>query len=226
MIPTIEELLISGAHFGHRRSRWNPKMQPYIFGISNGVHLINLEKTVECLTKAVNFAKERASNNGVILFVGTKKQASEIIMSEASRSAMPYIHGRWIGGLLTNFETIKKNIDRLDELEIKKEAGDWSKFTKKEQLMLDRERIKLLNSFGGIRSMKKIPDALFVVDVLKEKTAINEAKRLGVPIIAMVDTNTDPTIVKYPIPANDDSIKSIELITKTIADAVLEGYAQ
>jgi len=147
-------------------------------------------------------------------------------MSEASRSAMPYIHGRWIGGLLTNFETIKKNIDRLDELEIKKEAGDWSKFTKKEQLMLDRERIKLLNSFGGIRSMKKIPDALFVVDVLKEKTAINEAKRLGVPIIAMVDTNTDPTIVKYPIPANDDSIKSIELITKTIADAVLEGYAQ
>ncbi len=223
---TIEELLAAGAHFGHRRSRWNPKMRSFIFTISNGVHLIDLEKTLAYLERATSFVKDLSAQKGIVLFVGAKKQAQESIAQEAIRCAMPYINTRWIGGLLTNFDTIKKNIDRLDDLDAKKEAGEWSKFTKKEQVMLEKERVKLENALGGIRSMKKKPDALFVIDLIKEKTAINEARRLKIPTIGIVDTNVDPDLVTYPIPANDDSIKSIYLITKTIADAVLEGYQQ
>jgi len=225
-IPTIEEMLKAGVHIGHKTSRWNPKMQPFISGIKNNIHIINLEKTKELLEKACQFAKEVASAGGIILFVSTKEHIESLIEDCARRTGMPYINNRWIGGLLTNFDVIKKNIKKLEELENKKETEEWEKLTKKEKLLIEKEIKRLINSLGGVRTLKKIPDALFVVDITKEKTAVREANRLNLPIIAIVDTTADPSLVKYPIPGNDDAIKSIDLITRCITAAIIEGQNQ
>jgi len=219
----IKQLLEAGVHFGHQTKRWNPKMAKFIFDQRSGIYIIDLEKTEECLNSARDFLLEIASKGEVVLFVGTKRQAKEVITKEAIRSSMYYVSERWLGGLLTNFPTIQKSINRLKEIERMKEEGEFSKFTKKEVAGLEKEREKLNKNLGGIKNMDKLPQALFIVDVKKEETAVAEAKRLKLPIVALIDTNSNPENISYPIPGNDDAVKSIGLITKLVADAIIEG---
>jgi len=218
----FEDLLGTGAHFGHVTRKWNPNFKPHILLEKNGVHIINLESTIEGFNKAAAFVKEIISKNGEVLFVGTKKQAQDIVQQEADKCSMFYIVERWLGGTLTNFSTIKKSIKRLKMLE-KEGSNLYENLTKKETQMLNRERVKLADQHRGIKDMRRLPDAVIVVDAQYEDTAIREARRLYIPVIAIVDSNTDPTKVDYPIPANDDSIRTIQLIIAALADAVNEA---
>ncbi len=218
----FDDLLGTGAHFGHVTRKWNPNFKPYILLEKNGIHIINLESTIEAIAKASNFIKSVVSKNGEILFVGTKKQAQDIVQQEADKCSMFYIVERWLGGTLTNFSTIKKSIKRLKMLE-KEGSNLYENLTKKETQMLNRERVKLADQHRGIKDMRRLPDAVVVVDAQYEDTAIREAKRLDIPVIAIVDSNTDPNKVDYPIPANDDSIRTIQLIISALADSVIEA---
>lgn len=219
----IKELFEAGVHFGHQTKRWNPKMKPYIFGQKNAIHLIDLQITLEHFRKVLSFVVELASEGKTILFVGTKRQAQEVIFEESTRCNMFYVNKRWLGGLLTNFVTIERNIQRLKELESMSQNGRYEKLPKKEVIRLERERMKLERILCGVKEMKKLPDALFIVDVKKERIAFNEAKKLNIPVIGVVDTNCDPDGVEYIIPGNDDAIRSIRLFASRIAEAVLEG---
>ncbi|GAB4574149.1 MAG: 30S ribosomal protein S2 [Anaerolineae bacterium] len=224
-VVSMKELLETGVHFGHRARRWNPKMKPYIFTERNGIHIIDLQQTVKQLEEAYDLVRDTVARGGTVLFVGTKRQAQETIQQEAERCEMPYINNRWLGGTLTNWRTIRERIDALKKLEAERDSGYWERLTKREALMLQRKVQKLQLRLGGIRDMKGLPDLLFIIDVSREATAIKEANTLGIPIIAVVDTNCDPDQVDYLIVGNDDAIRAIRLITKTIADAVLEGRA-
>ncbi|MFA6349812.1 MAG: 30S ribosomal protein S2 [Candidatus Omnitrophota bacterium] len=219
----IKQLLEAGVHFGHKSSRWNPKMKKFIFGERSGIYIVDLEKTEECVNKARDYLLDITSKGEMVLFVGTKKQAQEVIKQEAMRSGMYYVSERWPGGLLTNFATVKKSINRLKDIEKMREDGTFQKLTKKEVARLEKELFKLNRNFSGIVPMERMPGAMFVIDAKKEMTAVKEAKKLAIPIVALVDTNSDPDIVNYPIPGNDDAIKSIKLITSTIAEAIIEG---
>ncbi|MBE9512817.1 MAG: 30S ribosomal protein S2 [Chloroflexi bacterium] len=222
---TIKQLLESGAHFGHQTSRWHPRMKRYIFTKRNGIHIIDLEQTVSMLGNACNFIKQVVADGGNILFVGTKRQAQETIEEETRRCDMYYVNQRWLGGVLTNFSTIQNRIDYLVRLEDQQAKGEFSRLPKKEALKLEKEIIRLNRLIGGFKEMTSLPAALFIVDVIKERLALAEAKRVGIPVAAIADTNCDPTDINYPIPANDDAIKSIKLICSRIADAVIEGKA-
>jgi small subunit ribosomal protein S2 len=222
----VEELLKSGAHFGHLTRRWNPKMKEFIFMQRNGIHIIDLKKSQKYLQEALDEVTKLARAGKTILFVGTKKQAQEIVKTEAIRCGMPFVTHRWLGGMLTNFSTVRKSISRMEEIEKMKKDGTFEELTKKEGLMLDREREKLELTLGGIANMTRIPGAIFVVDTIKEHIAINEAVKLNIPIISMVDTNSDPDIPDHIIPANDDSARTIQLVTAQIADAIIEGNAE
>ncbi len=219
----LDALLQAGAHFGHLTRRWNPKMKPYIFMERNGFHIIDLKKTQEMLEGACNAISNIVAEDRKVLFVGTKPQAKEVVTEEAKRCNAFYCTERWLGGMLTNFTTIRKSVKRLTNIEKMETDGTFESITKKERLFLNREREKLQDVLSGIVEMSRLPGALFVVDVKKEAIAVNEAKRLGIPVIAIVDTNCDPDGIDYPVPANDDALKSVQLITKAIADAVLEG---
>ncbi|MDP3965067.1 MAG: 30S ribosomal protein S2 [bacterium] len=220
---SLLEMLKSGVHFGHQKSRWHPKMKQYIFTERNSVHIIDLEKTRDKLMEALDFLRETASRGGTVVFIGTKKQSQSIILNHAQASGMPYIVNRWIGGLFTNFPVVKKLLNKLSELKRQQESGGWQKYTKKEQVSLKKHLDKLQGLVGGLENLTKIPDAIYVVDVKNEKTAVEEARRKKIPIVALVDTNIDPTKITYPIPANDDATKSIEYITGKIAAAIMEG---
>ncbi len=220
---TFEMLWKSGAHFGHLTRKWNPKMKPYIFMAKNGIHIIDLTKTIDCLDEASRFVREIVRKGGDVLFVGTKKQAKDIIQKEADRCGMFYVVERWLGGTLTNFSTIKKSIRHLQKLEKDKSAGYGENLTKKEKLSLERERVKLADLHRGIKDMKKLPDVLIVVDTTHDDIAVAEAQRLDIPVIAIMDTNADPEIVNYPIPANDDSIQTIQLLVAELANAINEA---
>ena len=222
-VITMKALLEAGVHFGHQTRRWNPKMEQYIFTERNGIYIIDLQKTVKLVEEAYEFVKEVAANDGEILFVGTKKQAQEAIETEAQRCGMHYVNQRWLGGTLTNFKTIRKRIDRLHELNKMEEDGTFNVLPKKEVIQLRHERERLEKFLGGIKNMNRIPDALFVVDPRKEKIAVSEARKLGIPVVAIVDTNCDPDEIDYVIPGNDDAIRAVKLLTETIANAVLEG---
>ncbi len=222
---TMKALLETGVHFGHRTRKWNPKMKPYIFTERNGIHIIDLQQTLRSIRDAYELVRDIVANGGTVLFVGTKRQAQETIAREATRAGMPYVNERWLGGTLTNWRTISQRIDHLKDLERRRDAGEFELLTKKEALMNEREIEKLNIRLGGIRDMKRLPDLLFVVDVFREDTAVREANKLGIPIVAVVDTNCDPELIDYVIPANDDAIRAIKLITSVIADAVLEGKA-
>lgn len=223
---TMKELLEAGVHFGHQTKRWNPKMKPYIFGARNGIYIVDLQKTVRMFKTAYNFLVDTVARGKSVLFVGTKKQARESIYEEANRCEMFYVHNRWLGGMLTNFQTIKKSIDRLNYLNTIENDGSIELFPKKERLKLGKERVKLDATLGGIRNMGKLPGAIFVIDPKNEAIAIREGRRLGIPIVAIVDTNCDPDEVDYIIPGNDDAIRAIRLISSRIADACLEGQKQ
>lgn len=224
-IVSMKELLEAGVHFGHRRRRWNPKMKPFIFTERNGIHIIDLQQTLSRLETAYNVTRETVGNGGIVLFVGTKKQAQDTIAEEAMRCNMPFVNQRWLGGTLTNFRTIRQRIEYMEALEKRFESGDINRLTKKEILLYQRELDKLHVRFGGLRKLTRLPDLLFVVDVKREEIGIKEARTLGIPVIAMVDTNCDPDPVDYVIPSNDDAIRAIRLMTSKIADAVLEGLA-
>jgi small subunit ribosomal protein S2 len=219
----MKELLEAGVHFGHQTKRWNPKMKPFIFGARNGIYIIDLQKTVRMFKNAYDFIADTVADGRTVLFVGTKKQARETIYEEANRCEMFYVHNRWLGGMLTNFTTIKQSIDRLNHLNAIETDGSITLYTKKEAQKLSKERKKLDSNLGGIRSMSALPGALYVVDPKNESIGVREAKRLGIPIVGIVDTNCDPDEVDYVIPGNDDAIRSIQLITSKIADAVVEG---
>ena len=219
----MKQLLDSGAHFGHQTRRWNPKMKRFIFTDRNGIYIIDLQQTLTYIDSAYEFVKETVAHGGSIMFVGTKKQAQESIAQEATRVGMPYVNQRWLGGMLTNFSTVHKRLQRLKELEAMEQTGGFEGRTKKEILMLTREKNKLERSLGGIRDMSKVPSAIWVVDTNKEHLAVAEARKLNIPIIAILDTNCDPDLVDYPIPGNDDAIRSAALLTKVIASAVAEG---
>ena len=223
MSVTMRQMLEAGVHFGHQTRFWNPKMAPFIFGHRNKIHIINLEKTMAKYTEAMDFVRKLASNRGTIMFVGTKRQAREILAEEAQRAGMPYVDERWLGGMLTNFKTVKQSIKRLKEMEAMFEDGSNEKLSKKEALMASRELEKLQKSIGGIKEMGGLPDALFVIDVGYHKIAITEAKKLGIPVVAVVDTNHSPEGLDYVIPGNDDSSRAIRLYARGVADAVLEG---
>jgi len=220
---TMKELLEAGVHFGHQTKRWNPKMQKYIFGERNGIYIIDLQKTLKKFREAYGFVRDTAAGGGNVLFIGTKKQAQDTVFEEAGRCGMFYVNQRWLGGTLTNFQTIRKSIGRLKKIEEMKEAGEFDRLPKKEALELDREREKLEKALVGIKSMEMLPAAVFIIDPRKEKIAVAEAQRLGIPIVAIVDTNCDPTGIDYPVPGNDDAIRAVRLITARIADAILEG---
>jgi len=220
---TLQELLIAGTHFGHLTRRWNPKMKKYIFMERNGIYVIDLKKTLGCLENAYNAIADIVRQGEEVIFIGTKKQAKDIIKAEAERCEMHYVNERWLGGTLTNFATIKKSIRRMKNYEKMATDGTYDKITKKEILSIERKKEKLEKYLGGIRDMNRMPGALFVIDAKKEAIAIAEAKRLSIPVVVLIDTNSDPTLIDYPIPGNDDAFKSISLITHTIADAVLEG---
>ncbi|GFN23860.1 MAG: 30S ribosomal protein S2 [Thermoanaerobacteraceae bacterium] len=222
-IISMKQLLEAGVHFGHQTRRWNPKMAPYIFTERNGIYIIDLQRTVKKIEEAYNFVRETASNGGKILFVGTKKQAQESIKEEAQRCGMFYVNVRWLGGTLTNFATIRRRIERLKELERMEEDGTLEVLPKKEAMTLRKERERLERFLGGIKEMRQLPDALYVVDPRKERIAVAEARRLGIPVVAIVDTNCNPDEIDYVIPGNDDAIRAIRLLTSKIADAVLEG---
>ena len=220
---TMKELLEAGVHFGHQTKRWNPKMQKYIFGERNGIYIIDLQKTLKKFREAYAFVRDLGAGGGTLLFVGTKKQAQETVFEEAGRCGMFYVNQRWLGGTLTNFATIRKSIARLKKLEEMKETGEYERLPKKEALELDRERAKLEKALIGIKMMEQLPSAVFIIDPRKEKIAVAEAQRLGIPIVAIVDTNCDPTGIDYPVPGNDDAIRAVRLITSRIADAIAEG---
>jgi small subunit ribosomal protein S2 len=222
---TMRQMLEAGVHFGHQTRYWNPKMGPYIFGARGKIHIINLEKTMPLFSDAMNFISAIAQKRGTILFVGTKRSARDAVKEEAERCGMPYMTQRWLGGTLTNFATVKKSVSRLKELEAGETDGSFQKLVKHEVLGLRREREKKLASLGGIKEMNRLPDALFVIDIGHEDIAIKEAKKLGIPVIAVVDTNYDPALVDYPIPGNDDAIRAVQLYARAAADAVLEGKA-
>jgi len=226
MTVSIEDLLLSGAHFGHLTRRWNPKMKRYIFMERNGIHIIDLKKTHELLTEALNQVSRVISEGRTILFVGTKKQAKEVIKNEAGRSSMPYVTERWLGGMLTNFVTIRKSIKRYNNIVKMETDGTIENYQKKERLMISREKEKLEKVLGGIVPMNKLPGAIYLIDVKKEHIAVEEARKLGIPIFAIVDTNCDPDLIDYPIPANDDAVKSIELITRAIAESIIDTKHQ
>ncbi|MEU5840321.1 30S ribosomal protein S2 [Rhodococcus sp. NPDC047139] len=222
-VVTMKQLLDSGAHFGHQTRRWNPKMKRFIFTDRNGIYIIDLQQTLTYIDKAYEFVKETVAHGGTVLFVGTKKQAQESIAEEATRVGMPYVNQRWLGGMLTNFSTVHKRLQRLKELESMEQTGGFEGRTKKEILMLTREKNKLERTLGGIRDMAKVPSAIWVVDTNKEHIAVGEARKLNIPVIAILDTNCDPDLVDYPIPGNDDAIRSAALLTKVVASAVAEG---
>jgi small subunit ribosomal protein S2 len=222
---SMRQMLEAGVHFGHQTRYWNPKMTPFIFGQRNNIHIINLEQTLPLYERATEFVKTLAAEKGKVLFVGTKRAAREAIRSEAERCGMPYVSYRWLGGMLTNFKTIKQSIKRLEELETMAEDGSFESLTKKEVLGLKREQDKLERSLGGIKDMRSLPDALFIIDVGHEKIAVHEAAKLGIPVIAVVDTNCSPSDIDYVIPGNDDAMRAARLYAAGIADAVIEGKA-
>ncbi|MBI4537549.1 MAG: 30S ribosomal protein S2 [candidate division NC10 bacterium] len=223
---TIKELLEAGVHFGHQTKRWNPKMKKYLFGERNGIYIIDLQKTLKKFEEASEFVRSVAARGAAVLFVGTKKQAVEIVEEEAVRAGMFFVNRRWLGGTLTNFRTITRSISRLKQLEDMKATGKFEAFAKKEVLRLEREMEKLNNSFMGIKGMEQLPGALFVIDPKKESIAVHEARRLAIPVVAVVDTNCDPDDVDFPVPGNDDAIRAIRLITSRLADAVIEGRGE
>ena len=223
MAYTQQDLLEAGVHFGHLTRKWNPKMAPYIFMEQNGIHIIDLKKTESKLEEAKAAAKNIARSGRRVLFVATKKQAKEIVAEEAKRANMPFTTERWLGGMLTNFQTVRKSIKRMQNIDKMATDGTFERINKKERLMLDREKAKLNMILGGIEDMTKLPGAIFLIDVKREHIAVSEATRLGIPTIALVDTNSDPTVVDYSIPGNDDASKSIQLIAREIADAIIEG---
>lgn len=223
-VVTMRELLDSGVHFGHQTRRWNPKMRRFIFTERNGIYIIDLQQTLTYIDEAYEFIKETVAHGGTILYVGTKKQAQEPIQVEAERIGMPYVNHRWLGGMLTNFQTVSKRLHRMKELQAMEAAeGGYEGRTKKEILMLTRERTKLERVLGGIADMQKVPSALWVVDTNKEHIAVNEAHKLNIPVVAILDTNCDPDVVNYPVPGNDDAIRSIAVLTRVISSAVIEG---
>lgn len=226
MSVTMRQMLEAGVHFGHQTRFWNPRMEQYIFGARNKIHIVNLEKTLEKYNEAVSFAKKLSANRGNILFVSTKRQAREIIAEEACRAGAPYIDQRWLGGMLTNFKTVKQSLKRLKDMEVAVEAGELAKLSKKEALDFTRELAKLQKSIGGIKNLNSLPDAIFVVDVGYHKIAVTEASKLGIPVIGVVDTNHSPVGVDYVIPGNDDSSRAIRLYARGVADAILEGRSQ
>ncbi len=225
MSVTMREMLEAGVHFGHQTRFWNPKMAPFIFGHRNKIHIVNLEKTLVMYNEAMNYIRQLAANRGTILMVGTKRQARDIIAAEAQRAGMPYVDQRWLGGMLTNFKTIKTSIKRLKDMEAAIEDGTVEKMSKKEGLLFQREVVKLQKSIGGIKDMAGLPDAIFVVDVGYHKGAVTEAAKLGIPVVGVVDTNHSPEGIAYVIPGNDDSSKAIQLYARGVADAILEGRA-
>jgi small subunit ribosomal protein S2 len=223
-VVTMKQLLESGVHFGHQTRRWNPKMRRFIFTERNGIYIIDLQQSLSYIDRAYEFLKETVSHGGTVLFVGTKKQAQEAIASEATRVGMPYVNQRWLGGMLTNFQTVHKRLQRLKELElIDFDDVAASGMTKKELLVLKREKDKLAKTLGGIRDMSKIPSAIWIIDTNKETIAVAEARKLGIPVIAILDTNCDPDVVDFPIPGNDDAIRAVALLTRVIADAAAQG---
>ena len=223
---TLKTLLDAGCHYGHQTRRWNPKMKPYIFGERNGIYILDLKQTILDADKAYTFLKKTASHGGTILFVGTKKQAQEQIKAEAERCGMPYINNRWLGGMLTNFVTMRSRITRMEELENMVETGVMDTLPKKEQARLSKEHEKLERNLGGVRELRSLPQAIFVVDTKREEIAIKEANRLHIPVVALIDTNSDPDEVEYGIPANDDAIRSVNLMCELIADAILAGKGE
>jgi small subunit ribosomal protein S2 len=220
---SMKELLEAGVHFGHQTKRWNPKMKPYIFGARNGIYIVDLQKTVKMFKTAYDFLVETAAGGKSVLFVGTKKQAKESIYEEANRCEMYYVHNRWLGGMMTNFQTIRKSIERLNYLNTIHNDGSINLFPKKERLKLAKEREKLDGNLGGIRSLERLPGAIFIIDPKNEAIAVHEGRRLKIPIVAVVDTNCDPDEIDYPIPGNDDAIRAIRLLTSRMADACIEG---
>jgi small subunit ribosomal protein S2 len=220
---TMKDLLEAGVHFGHQKRRWNPKMKKFIYMTRKNIHIIDLQKTIRYLREACEVAKKAGEEGKVVLFVGTKKQAVEAIKEHAERAGMPYVNHRWLGGMLTNFKTIQKSIRKLEIIEKMEETGQIELLTKKERLILQRKKKKLERAIGGIRNMKQLPDMLFIIDTVKEHNAVHEANKLGIPIIAPIDTNCDPDLIDYPIPANDDAIRSINLLCRLIADSLIEG---
>ena len=220
---TIKELLECGVHFGHQANRWNPKMKKFIFGERNGIYIIDLQQTVACFEKAYAFLRDTVANGDYVLFVGTKRQAFEIIEEEAKRAQMPFVNQRWLGGMLTNFQTIRKSVDKLKRLESAETDGTYARHTKKEIHQMEKEKVKLNKTLSGIKEMDNLPGAVFVLDTRVEHIAVMEANRLSIPVIAIVDTNCDPDGIDYPIPGNDDAIRSIKLITSKITEACLEG---
>ena len=226
MSATMRQMLEAGVHFGHQTRYWNPKMAPYIFGHRNKIHIINLEKTLQLYQDALKFVRQLASNKGTILFVGSKRQAREIVREEAVRCKMPFVDHRWLGGMLTNFKTVKGSIKRLRDMELMAQDGTFERMAKKEALTLQREMEKLQRSLGGIKELNSLPDAIFVIDVGYQKGAITEAAKLGIPVVGVVDTNHSPEKIAYVIPGNDDSSRAIRLYARGIADAVLEGRSQ
>jgi small subunit ribosomal protein S2 len=222
-VVTMKQLLESGVHFGHQTKRWNPKMKRYIFTERNGIYIIDLQQTLSYIDRAFDFVKETVAHGGTVLFIGTKKQAQEAIEEQARRVGMPYVKERWLGGMLTNFSTVYKRLQRLKELEEIELTGGTEVRTKKEQLVLSREKAKLERTLGGIRDMTRVPSAVWVIDTKKEHIAVGEARKLGIPVVAVLDTNCDPDEVDYPIPGNDDAIRSAALLTRVVADAVAAG---
>lgn len=220
---TMKEMLDAGVHFGHQTQRWNPKMKPYVYTARGGIHIIDLQKTVVRANKAADFVKEIAANGGRLIFVGTKKQAIEPIQEAAQKCGQYYVTKRWLGGMMTNFETIKSSINRLRRIDTMKEKGEFNYLTKKERAKLEKEYLRLTEFLNGIRDLKEMPSAMFVVDLPKEHIAVAEAKRLGIPVVAIADTNSDPESIEYAIPGNDDAIRSIKLFANLVADAYLEG---
>jgi len=224
---SMKQLLEAGVHFGHQTSRWNPKMKPYIFGARNGIYIVDLQQTVKLLQDAYNYVRDLSASGGTILFVGTKKQAQDAIQEEAERSGAFYVSNRWLGGTLTNFQTVKQSVDRLRKLdEMLEDPSQTEGFKKRELLEMRRERDKLVHTLGGIRTMRKLPDALFIIDTIKEDIAVKEAKKLGIPVVAVVDTNCDPDLIAHRIPGNDDAIRAIRLFCTAMGDAVLDGRSQ
>ncbi len=222
-VISMKQLLEAGVHFGHQTRRWNPKMDKYIFTERNGIYIIDLQKTVKKVEEAYNYVKSIAEEGGTILFVGTKKQAQDSVAEEAARCGMYYINQRWLGGTLTNFQTIQKRIDRLHLLEKMEEDGTFELLPKKEVILLGKEKLRLEKFLGGIKNMKRLPDALFIIDPRKERIAVAEARKLGIPIVGIVDTNCDPDEIDYVIPGNDDAIRAVKLLTAKMADAVIES---
>ena len=222
-VISMRQLLEAGVHFGHQTRRWNPKMKRFIFGERNGIYIIDLEQTLTRVETAYGFVRELVANGGTVMFVGTKKQAQDPVQSFAEKVGMPYVNERWLGGMLTNFETISKRVGKMLEYERMKASGEFDAMIKKEALMLDRELAKLQRNLGGLRDMKQLPDAVFVIDTKKEHIAVTEANKLGIPVVAVVDTNVDPDVIQYPIPGNDDAIRANMLLAQVIAAAVEEG---